>query len=237
MLYSGVQPCFLFHCCQYLFASGLAVRIEESDPRLLRVPYVICCSGKVVHCFNVLPGVNFLGYILENGLLSRDRVKLPCAVSSPHTKADMHSFLGWTNLDSQLHCNGLCPLCCHTWLRSMDWKHDSCIQRLEGCSYTNFTSAPALGLPDYNLSFHLFVHETNSFTSGLLVQKTALITALCHSILRSSTSVVMGSNVFIPHAFFPWTLLPPGTWQLLVHQVTKRPFFPALIFLFMGLPL
>lgn len=29
------------------------------------------------------------------------------------------------------------------------------------------TSAPALGLPDYNLPFHLYVHESNGFTSGI----------------------------------------------------------------------
>lgn len=31
--------------------------------------------------------------------------------------------------------------------------------------------APALGLPDYNLLFHLHVHEKEGFATGILVQK------------------------------------------------------------------
>lgn len=36
---------------------------------------------------------------------------------------------------------------------------------------TALTSAPAMGLPDNNTPLHLYVCESNGFTSGILVQK------------------------------------------------------------------
>ncbi len=60
-------------------------------------------------------------------------------------------------------------------------RHDQLLQALDGYTVMDLvlhaatlavlTSALALGLSDYDLSFHLYVQETNSFILGILVHK------------------------------------------------------------------
>ncbi len=68
-------------------------------------------------------------------------VKLLSAVPPLHTKAEMCSFLGMTNYCSHwihgytavnfvFYAATLC-----TWTHSINWKHDICIERLEGCAH------------------------------------------------------------------------------------------------------
>ncbi len=193
----------------------------------LFVTYNIYCSGKerpwcflvVVRCSNILitaacktdsillpkclterahrallaklqfcqPWVTCLGYTLENGLSHQSKA----AVGSASTHEGGDAFL---HRHDQLLLNPLNGL--KVWhLHSETWRQ--------------LISATALGLPEYNLPFHVYVHETNGFSSGILVKKHVshyCPVAFCSSKLppvltEKSAHIAMGSKcqVFAPH--------------------------------------
>lgn len=123
------------------------------------------------------PQVTYLGHILCEGqrLLSPERVKPLLSMAPPKTKKDMLSFLGMANY-------------CRHWLfdyaamdavlrtatlqdapKTVVWT-DELKNAFEDIKHA-LSSAPALGLPDYNLPFHLHVTEREGFACGVLVQK------------------------------------------------------------------
>ncbi|KAK1800694.1 hypothetical protein P4O66_005518, partial [Electrophorus voltai] len=107
--------------------------------------------------------VTYLGFLLSAGgrRLSEDR-RVICDIPPPYTKQAMLSFLGLVNYcrqwvpDCSIHekvlgqgCRKDCPDTL-VWTETM---HQS-FRTLKSAS----CSAPALGLPNYNLPFHLYEH-------------------------------------------------------------------------------
>ena len=122
-----------------------------------------------------LPEVTYLGHVLKNGqrLLSPERVRLLVDMPPPRTKKEMHSFIGMANycrhwvfeyaaLDFVLRATTSAP-------SIVEWT-EAMLKAFQDLKHA-LLQAPALGLPDYNLPFHLHVHEKEGFTTGILVQK------------------------------------------------------------------
>lgn len=120
--------------------------------------------------------VNYLGYVLKDGCryLSPERVKAIMDITRPRTKTEMLSFLGLVNycrawlaeyaaFDSQLRQATIkdAP-------ETVQWT-DEMKQAFRHIKYLLCT-APALGLPDYKLPFHLYVTEDGTAASAVLAQ-------------------------------------------------------------------
>ncbi|CAJ1067426.1 Hypothetical predicted protein [Xyrichtys novacula] len=120
--------------------------------------------------------VNYLGYVLRAGCryLSPERVAAIMDIQKPRMKTEMLSFLGLVNY-------------CRPWLADYAF-FDSVLRRStlqdapEAINWTEdmkhafrhikylLCTAPALGLPDYNLDFHLYVSDNGEVTSAVLAQ-------------------------------------------------------------------
>ena len=122
------------------------------------------------------PAVNYLGFVLKDGCryLSPERVKAIRDIKRPQTKTELLSFLGLVNY-------------CRAWLadyatydsvlrkatikdapNDIQWNEDA-KQAFRHIKYL-LCKAPALGLPDYKLTFHLYVAENGTVTSAVLAQ-------------------------------------------------------------------
>ncbi|XP_053575174.1 uncharacterized protein LOC128664361 [Bombina bombina] len=102
-----------------------------------------------------LPQVTYLGFLLSAGkrLLSPERVKALMVIPRPQTKTAMLSFLVTGQHEpEQIH-----------WTQALDKAYNTLKQAL--------CSAPALGLPNYNLPFHLYCTERGGTAAGVLAQE------------------------------------------------------------------
>lgn len=123
------------------------------------------------------PQVTYLGHILCEGqrLLSPERVQPLLNMPRPKTKKDLLSFLGMANycrhwlLDYAAMDSVLRPATLQEAPKTVVWT-DEMTKAFEDIKHA-LSSAPALGLPDYNLPFHLHVAEKEGFACGVLVQK------------------------------------------------------------------
>ena len=124
-----------------------------------------------------LPEVKYLGFILSKGkrTLSSDRIQLIQAVPPPETKKAMASFLGLTNFcrawipDCSFHDKALRAACAETeperivWTKEMMFSFSALKRAL--------CSSPGLGLPNYEIPFHLYVKEGAGTTAAVLAQE------------------------------------------------------------------
>ena len=121
--------------------------------------------------------VQYLGHVLHNGTrqLSQGRITTLLSTTRPQTKKQMMSFLGMANFCRQwiFEYRAMEAVLRNATLNdkpvNIEWSEEINIafESLQKASST----APALGLPDYSLPFHLFVSECNGHANGILSQQ------------------------------------------------------------------
>lgn len=120
--------------------------------------------------------VNYLGYVLKDGcrFLSKERTKIIMDMKRPRTKKELLSFLGLVNYSRQWLVNyasfdnvlrkATLKGAPETVIWTEDMKH-----AFRHIKYL-MSNAPALGLPDYTLPFHLYVSNDSLCTCAVLAQ-------------------------------------------------------------------
>ncbi|XP_054828238.1 protein NYNRIN-like [Eublepharis macularius] len=121
--------------------------------------------------------VRYLGYLISHGQRQLDpgRKEAICRIPCPQTKRQLRAFLGMAGfcrvwipgfgqLTKPLHAK-----CQESEPDSLQWEQDE-ITAFEQVKKV-LMEAPALGLPDLQKSFHLFVHEMRGVMSAVLTQK------------------------------------------------------------------
>ncbi|KAL7869660.1 hypothetical protein AOLI_G00136480 [Acnodon oligacanthus] len=123
------------------------------------------------------PSVTYLGFVLGAGecCLSDDRCSVICDVPPPVTKQAMLSFLGLVNycrqwaLDCSTHDKILRQACAKDSPDKLVWTEPMyhAFRTLKAA----LCSAPALGLANYGLPFHLYVSENGTTAAGVLAEE------------------------------------------------------------------
>uniref|UniRef100_A0A5F8GG34 Gag-Pol polyprotein n=1 Tax=Monodelphis domestica TaxID=13616 RepID=A0A5F8GG34_MONDO len=130
-------------------------------------------KDKVQWC---LPKVEYLGFILTAGArsISPKRIENIQKLSAPTTKKQLRAILGATGFCRQwIPCYGEITKPLITLTRDavpeplkLEPEHLSALSELKKA----ILSAPALGIPNYNKPFTLYVHERRGVASGVLTQ-------------------------------------------------------------------
>ncbi|XP_078529919.1 uncharacterized protein LOC144810565 [Lissotriton helveticus] len=176
-----------------LHLEGGSIILQYADDLLVASPSLEACEKDTVALLNHLQErghkaslskfqccqkeVTYLGYVVSKGTrrISPDRIKMIQGMQPPSTKKGMLSFLGMMN-----YCRQWIPeyRSYYAILRqctlqdapnNIVWTNElaNCFKKLK----ETLCTAPALGLPDYKLPFHLYVSELNGIANGVLTQQ------------------------------------------------------------------